>query len=322
MKNGSLMSRRLFPSIGYVLLLSFLFAGCGKKGDPTLKAYEKPEAPARVRAIHRDSGITLLWDFPRAKEPTIRGFHLFKASSGDFRKITSLGKEIRSYTDADFTIGEEYRYRISSENITGILNESATLILKPRPLPPPPGRISFTIDHDKITLTWERHDVHGLYNVYRSARKGEHPLDPLNPEPLKETLFQDAFDINRKVYYSVRSTTGSDIRDEGPASEELMIDPLEFIPSAPENITAVPTGENIFLIWKEPPETWVTSYKVYRRRESEEGYIFIGHAHTPSFVDRDKEQWTAVRHYRVTAVGPFREGPPAEIKDVRNETAR
>ncbi len=55
-----------------------LLPSCGKKGDPTLKSYEKPEPPSGLRAIHRESEIILLWEFPKDKEITIKGFHLMK----------------------------------------------------------------------------------------------------------------------------------------------------------------------------------------------------------------------------------------------------
>ena len=36
-----------------IVPLCFL-AACGKKGDPTLKAYEKPAAPSTLSAMHRE----------------------------------------------------------------------------------------------------------------------------------------------------------------------------------------------------------------------------------------------------------------------------
>jgi len=257
------------------------------------------------------------WQFPKAKEQSIKGFHLLKSSVSDFQKVALLEKEIRSYRDTDFIPGQEYHYKIISESLKGITNDSMILILKPQPPPPTPGMISFTIDHDMITLTWERSDETSYFNIYKSTQKGEYALTPLNSQPLKEPTCKDSFDINRTVFYTVRSSTGSTIRDEGPPSEELTVNPLEFIPSSPQYLVAVPTSENVYLIWKEPSETWVIGYRVYRELYKQEGYILIGSTYTPSFVDNEKI--TRKRNYKVTALGPSKEGPPAEIRDVMFE---
>jgi len=297
----------------YCLLL-LLLPACGKKGDPTLKSYEKPEAPLGLKAIHRESEIIISWEYPKTKEQGIKGFHLLKSSASDFQKVAFLEKENHSYKDTDFVPGQEYHYKIIAESLRGINNDSLVLSLKPAFPPPPPGKLTFSVHHETLTLSWERADETSFYNIYKSAQKGVYSLVPLNSQPLKEPTFKDSFDINRTVFYTVRSFTGSSIRDEGPPSEELTVNPLEFIPSSPQNLEAVPTSENVYLIWKEPSETWVIGYRVYRELHKQEGYVLIGFTYTPSFVD--KEILTAKRNYRVTALGPSKEGPPVEIRDI------
>ena len=312
--NISSLCSHLLLTTYYLLLLFFLFGGCGKKGDLTLQSYEKPEAPLGLKAIHRESEIIVSWEFPKAKEQGIKGFHLMKSSASDFQKVAFMEKENRSYKDTDFVPGQEYHYKIIAESLRGINNDSLVLSLKPAFPPPPPGKLTFSVHHETLTLSWERADETNFYNIYKSAQKGVYSLVPLNSQPLKEPTFKDSFDINRTVFYTVRSSTGSSIRDEGPPSEELTVNPLEFIPSSPQNIEAVPTSENVYLIWKEPSETWVIGYRVYRELHKQEGYVLIGFTYTPSFVD--KEILTAKRNYRVTALGPSKEGPPVEIRDV------
>jgi hypothetical protein len=315
----------LLPTTYYLLsffcCLLFLFLpACGKKGNPTLKAYEKPEAPSGLKAVHRESAIILSWNFPKAKEQSVRGFHLMKSSADDFKQIAFLEQDRRSYADTDFAIGQGYRYKIVTESLKGITNDSEVLSLKPQLPPPAPALISFSILHDMITLTWKESDEASYFNVYKSAQQGESPLTPLNPQPLKSSSFQDSFDINRTVFYTVRSLTGSAIRDESPPSEELTVNPLELMPSSPQELRAVPMDNSIYLIWQEPPETWVTGYRIYRAGENQKDYTFIGTAKTPSFIDTEKT--SVKRNYRVTALGPSREGPPAEIRDVVYEPPR
>ncbi len=318
-----------------LLTFCFLFTACGKKGDPTLKSYEKPDPPSGLRAIHRETEIILLWEFPKDKESGIKGFHLMKSIlpppsipplpnsdirgvkdvREDFEKIAFLESDQRSYGDINFKVEGIYKYKIISLSLKDVAsNDSIVIEVKPKNLNAPPVNLSFKIDYDSIMLTWESAGEGILYNVYRSNKKGIYSLMPLNKEPLKETLFRDHFDINKITYYTIRSLTGGTIRDEGSASKEIIIDSSEFVPTAPEALQAVVTRENVYLIWKEPPETWVTGYKVYRETTKEKGFTLIGETSTPSFVDKDNP--LAKRNYRVTALGPSKESLPAEIRNV------
>ncbi len=303
-------------SATYCLLIfsCCLLVSCGKKGDPTLKSYEKPDAPSGMVVIHRESEIIIQWQFPRDKEKGLRGFHVMKSLGGDYEKLAFLEDTVRSLTDTDFQTELTYRYKIVSESLKGITNESVTLSITPENPPAPPSGLSFNVRHDSLTLSWKSEGQDIMYNVYKSYEKGVNALNPLHESPLTNTFFEDSFDIRKSVYYTVRSLLGGNQRDEGPPSEELTVDPLTFIPSSPEALQAVPTDEKVYLIWKEPPETWVSSYRVYREIDPGEGFLLLGETRTPSFIDKDRP--SAQRSYRVTAVGPSKEGPPAEIRNV------
>ncbi|MEK7864849.1 MAG: hypothetical protein AAB175_03425, partial [Nitrospirota bacterium] len=55
-----------------------ILVSCGKKGPPTLKAYEKPSAPAAVKAIHREDRIILSWSYTSKKE-NLKEFYILRA---------------------------------------------------------------------------------------------------------------------------------------------------------------------------------------------------------------------------------------------------
>jgi fibronectin type 3 domain-containing protein len=298
-----------------VICILFLLTSCGKKGDPTLKSYEKPDPPSALRAVHRESEITLLWEFPKDKEPAIKRFYLMKSTGRDFEKIATLENNKRSYIDNDFKIGSKYKYKIVSQNLKNVISNDSNIIqIAPETVPPPPGKILFKVEHNSLTLNWESAGDRILYNIYKSNEKGIYRLMPVHKEPIKETSFRDNFTIKGHVYYTIRSLVGSDIRDEGPASEEVEINPLEFVPSSPSGLQAIAKKENVYLIWKEAPETWVVGYRVYRETNKKEGFIFIGETQIPVFLDRDKP--LTKRSYRITALGTSKESPSAEIKDV------
>jgi hypothetical protein len=308
------MFRFSFSSCLLFLFIScFVLSSCGKKGDPTLKSYEKPDPPSNLKAIHRETEVILFWNFPKNKEQALNGFYLMKSRGEDFDRIF-LERDKRSYIDKDFEIGHHYKYKIISQNLRGITSIDSNIIeIEPKDPPSPPSKLFFKVEYDSLTITWEDIGNGVLYNIYKSDKKGQYSLTPLNNEPIKGTSFKDRFYITKPVYYTIRSLRGEDIRDEGPASEELEINSSEFVPLPPEGLQAVIKEEGVYLIWKEASETWVVGYKVYREIDKKEGFIFIGETSIPVYFDKEKP--LTKRNYRVTALGPSKEGPSSEIRD-------
>ena len=322
--------------ISYFLFLVILVS-CGRKGDPTLKSYEKPDPPSNLRAIHRESEIILLWDFPTSKEKILKGFYLMKSttppalplipalptegergligSGGIFVKVAFFQNDKRSYIDKDFTVGSQYYYKIISQSLRGVLSIDSNVVqIEPKDPPPPPHKLVYKIEYNSLTLSWEDVGDEIFYNVYKSDKRGIYSLFPVNAEPIRGTSFRDRFDVKKTVYYTVRSLRGGVVRDEGPPSEDLEVSPLEFVPSRPEGLQAIAKEDGVYLIWTEASETWVTGYRVYREMDKKEEFILIGETPVPSYVDRENP--STKRNYRVTAVGPSNEGPPAEIRGV------
>jgi hypothetical protein len=324
----------------FLFLISYfsflvIFASCGYKGKPTLKSYEKPDPPSNLTAIHRESEIVLSWAYPQNKEKMIKGFYLMKSmapytplisssSRGNGNRSKEGGGEVertflknteRSYSDKEFMIGSKYWYKIISQNLKGVLSIDSNIVeIEPKEPPPAPGGLLFKVEYDSLTLTWEDEGDGIFYNVYKSDKKGAYSLSPINAEPIKGTSFKDSFDIRKTVFYTIRGMCGGVVRDEGPPSKEIEVNPSEFVPASPEGLQAIATEEGVQLIWKESPETWVKGYRVYRRIDKEEGFVFIGGTTVPAYFDREKP--TTKRNYRVTALGPSKEGIAAEIRDV------
>ncbi|MEW6068581.1 MAG: hypothetical protein AB1610_09875 [Nitrospirota bacterium] len=314
-KQKSEVKSKIFTAYYILFVIFFLICSCGKKGDPTLKSYEKPHPPSELGAIHRESEIILSWEFPKNKETGIKGFYLLKSTGEDFKKIEFIENSKRSYIDRDIKIGSKYRYKIVSQNLKDVLSVDSNIIdAEIRETPASPQSLSFKIKKDSLVLTWENAGEGVLYNIYKSDKKGIYPLMPLNNEPVKKNTFADDFDINKIVYYTIRGLWGDAIRNEGTPSKELEINPKEFVPSPPQNLQAVPTKENVYLIWKEPPETWISGYRIYRKTDKKEEFILIGETQIPSFLDKDPPSTN--RSYRVTSTGPSKESSPTEIKDI------
>ena len=296
------------------LLILVVLAACGKKGPPTLMSFEKPDAPSSVTAVHRAGAMTLRWNYSRKQEGFIAEFIVLRSTGADFEKLSHREKDKRMFVDHDIKTGITYRYKIITQNSRGVYSDDSPIVeATPAAVLPPPTSLSYAVKGDTVVLSWTPLNTADQFNVYKTRQKGTYGLTPLNQTPLSEPHFTDTFSVNTVVYYTVRSLTGSDIRDEGEASEELVFDPADLVPARPENVQVYPASDRIFLSWSEPAEPWVTRFRVYKRTDTRE-YILVGETQIPTFVDTDRS--VSRRDYRITAVGPAKEGPPAEITNV------
>lgn len=293
----------------YVFLTS-----CGKKGELTLKAYEKPEPPADLQAIHREQGIVLQWSYPKGREAAISDFLILKASDAAFEKHAAVDKNRRVYEEAAIEEGKDYRYKIIARSLMGVLSDDSNVItVHPLPPPPPPSELSFSIQEDSLVLAWKPAGKDIFYNVYRSLEKGKYGMWPVNSRPIAGNAFTDRFTVRNSVYYTVRSLHNSAIRGEGAASEELEIDPAGLVPLPPKNFRYHAAPDRVFLSWDEPQDSWVTRFRIYRSTDGLE-YQVIGETVLPAFVDREPP--LTKRDYRLHAIGPAQEGPGSMITGV------
>jgi predicted small lipoprotein YifL len=305
--------RTLLPSL-LILLTIVGIAGCGKKGPPTLKSYEKPVAPANPGAIHREDEIHLFWHFPKDKEITIRNFVILRSSGSEFARIAETGNDKRSFSDKDFILGISYIYKVLSQNHRGTLSNDENIItVRPGAVPEPPDVIKFQATDNSIQLKWQAQSRGILFNVYKSHEKNIYGLQPVNKTPLNDTSFNDSFDLRKTVYYTVRSLSDISIRNESRSSSELVVDPLEFIPSQPTGLRSFPSSERIYLTWNEPVEAWVTGFRIYRSTGGGD-YLLTAETQIPAYIDQDKSE--GKRDYRIHAVGPLKEGPGAGITGI------
>lgn len=309
-KNAALKGLYLYLSIILITI-----SNCGRKGDPTLKSYEKPDPPYNLSAIHRESDIIISWSYDKAKQKNIKSFILLKSSGDKFEKIATLTPETRSYIDKDFKHDFSYKYKIISQSLKDILSIDSNVIeIKPTKPPLPPNNIRLEIDKDKIIIKWDKVNEDVFYNIYKTNEKGKYSLMPINKNPIKEPYFIDKLDMTKPYFYTIRSLKDSIIRDEGPASDEIAFNPSEITPPTPKNLQAVIKSDSIYLIWNECEEPWITGYKIYRQMSDEEEYKFIGETKIPSFID--KENPHIKRNYRITSTSQYRESSPIEIKNI------
>lgn len=311
------------------MALSVLFtASCGKKGDPTLKSFEKPQAVKDIKAVHREDELIISWSHPASEREKIKGFYIEKAIGNgqeaigqEYKNIVFLKNDISQFIDKDFKTGSVYLYKIRVYSLRDVISDDSPVIkVFPMELPKPPAKLSYKTTNDSVEIRWDeargdRQEAIGLrYNIYKSYEKGKYGVSPANNIPLKEPAFKDKIETEKIVYYTVRALFDTGIKDEGYPSEELKVDPATFVPLRPKKLTYVPSKQKVYLMWDENPEMWVKGYRIYRKRASEMEFKLIGESVLPAFTDN--EPLSSKRDYYITAAGPKKESVPSELIEV------
>lgn len=298
----------------YIIIFLFLIS-CGKKGDPTLKAFEPPLPVSNITAIHQKEKIILKWFYPSQQRQKIKGFHILRAEQNrdDFKKIGIIENNISQYVDTDFEINHEYLYKIRVVSLKDMVTDSDIIRVKPLPAPPPPTGIIFSIGNDSVQIKWNKMNNY-KYNIYKSYEKGKFQGIPLNSVPINENFFNDKIEKERTVYYAVSSLYDTEIKDEGNISDEIEIKPEDYIPSRPVNLQYVLSENGVYLLWQENPETWIRGYNIYCKEKDEDRFSLIGTSITPAFID--KRPLKDKRFYYVVAKGPVKESNPSEIIEI------
>jgi|WetSurMetagenome_2_1015567.scaffolds.fasta_scaffold00197_13 hypothetical protein len=302
-----------------LLLASFLIAaGCGKKGTPTMKSFEKPDLVKDIRAVHRDGSINISWSYPgRHESIKIKGFRLYRAEGpGDYKEITKLPGEARRYADSNISLEKQYRYKLrvfSGRNIDS--EDSASVTARPVREPDIPSGLSYRLTNKDVEIVWDKAKEGVFFNIYRRAAKGVYPAAPVNEKPLYKPFFRDALNLKDPVFYVVVAVKRTDIQNESGLSAELMIDSGTFVPRPPVDLRYVRSGGKGYLSWKDSDENWVRRYRVYRREGLTGLFDFVAEVNVPVYLDEDQvgEKTT----YRVTAVGPAKESRPSAEVGVR-----
>lgn len=292
----------LFHRRQVLLFLLILLVSCGKKSDLPYRELKIPKPVRDVQYLLRPEGVTFTWKYLDSREAIF--FEIWRKDEGRFIKIGEL-KEY-SFTDKVSIDHQSVEYSIVSATQEGLKQEYRVTVTS-EGFPAPPQDFKFRVLNDGVEFTWEAlPDC--VYNIYRVSPG--FPEVILNELPLKEGYFVDTPEPSRSFYYRIRCKKG---HIEGYASE-IKITPDDYIPMNPSGLRFSTVNNEVVLTWRESPEKWVRSYRIYRGDGNE--FSVIGESIYPLFVDSaptEKEQF-----YYITALGPTREsGPSEKIKVVK-----
>ena len=118
-----------------------LLAACGRKAAPVAPELVRPRAPGALTAASISDGIRLVWQRPvsytSGHHMNDLGQFLIERSVGEDGEFANIGvfelddrqrfrKERRlEWVDHDVTLGQLYRYRVTSETIDGYQSKPA-----------------------------------------------------------------------------------------------------------------------------------------------------------------------------------------------------
>ena len=298
-----------FPGLLIITVCIVALVSCGRKGDPTLRSFEKPSPVTNIKAVHREDEIIISWDYPSSERDNIKGFYVERAEGApNFTSppLSFLKNDASRYTDKGFKLKTEYFYKIRVYSLRDVISDDSPLVkVRPLPLYEPPTGLSYVLTNESVKIQWDRLCNSISYNLYKSHEKGKYSASPFNSAPLKDNFINDKVDMNKPVYYTVRALQDTAIRDEGYPSAELEVSPGSFVPSRPSGLKYVIGDKKVYLMWDENSETWLKGYRIYRKRASDPEFSPAGESVTPAFADN--EQLTSTTYYHVTALGPEKE---------------
>lgn len=304
-----------FWVVVFAAFFSLLVISCGKKSNPTLKSFEKPEPVSSLKVEHRGNEMIVSWPYSSSARQSLKGFIIEKAedigdTAPEFKKVAVLSPVASQYADDRFSAGKKYLYKvrpISLREVPG--DDSPVAAASPAALPERPQGLAYRITDNAVEISWQKGADRLFYNIYKSDIKGKIQPAPLNSAPLKEAFFKDAINPPASFYYNVKALLGTEIVDEGFPSDVLVVGPEAFIPASPSGLNFVPTAKKVFLLWKESAEFWVKGYRIYRKRSGEDSFRLIGDSVAPAF--NDPELLVHKTFYYVTALGPVKESVPS-----------
>jgi fibronectin type 3 domain-containing protein len=286
-------SRRRVCFLSITLSIFLLWVACGKKGPPVSLDRIVPEVIRDLQASIRKERVILQWSLPRENTDgsdlvDLVGFKVLRGYLDEecpgcpdrIEAIAEIGLVSGEnywieagrifWVDKDLLPGEKYIYRVLAVNRRGHFSQESNRVEVLWDNPPrPPKQVRAMAGDGMVELSWISVEGTAGYNLYRSVKGGDFPLNPLNPKPIVDTYYRDTRVMNDRDYrYAVRSVSkAGETLIEGGNSTPITVAPVDLIPpSRPSGLAAFPLPDGVELRWIANPEPDVVGYRVYRRR--------------------------------------------------------
>lgn len=294
-----------------LLALFVLVTSCGKKGDPTLIAYAKPQAvtcsPIEVLA----NTATVKWDYVGKDLTRLKGFIIEISNTADFQalKVSQVPAETKSLQDN--ITGARY-YRIKAVNKKGISSDYCYVGFDSIPALASVQKLTATNTGSFNTISWQAVADASSYRVYKTKRQGE-ILKVF--ETTQNQLLDDTLPLN-DVYYSVQAvkTHGQAVFHSEASPAQAVSIPLQTV----KGLKATSDTSHVYLSWDEVEHA--EGYKIYRKLSTEADFIAIAVSTVPTFIDTPQAEGLImyqVRAFRLNVLGK-----PSEAVSITKQSNR
>jgi fibronectin type 3 domain-containing protein len=274
-----------------------------------------PSAPQDLSVTSGNTEATLSWSAPLTDGgyPVIT-YKIYRGIvSGVELYLTDVGT-VLTYTDTGLTNGVTYYYKVSAANILGEGPQSSEASATPATIPTAPQNLQSQAGDSYVLLAWIAPSSDGgseitNYRVYKGTSSASLSL----LTTLGNVLIYNDTEVTNGVtyYYEVGATNAL---GDGPRSDQLSATPLtgivHTVPSAPQNLQAIPGEAQVMLVWASPSDNGgliITSYKIYRGTSAGATSYLATVGNVLSFTDHIVSNGVTY-YYRVGAVNDVGEG--------------
>lgn len=216
--------------------------------------------------------VQLTWD---TSNPNVEMTLERRTVGGDFRAVTTVASEVKSYSDANGLLDETvYEYQLTAQT-NGlnpiILGKSNIVSAKTKALPMPPSLRAQSGGVKSVVLTWDLiddPDVAG-YHLYKVDANDK--LDKLKTLDTKQTAFTDEGSFFSKLsdgtQYQYKIASFNSYNVEGPLSDVVAAQ-TKALPGIPMGVStelnASSPNVSVVVSWEQNSEDDIVHYEVHR----------------------------------------------------------
>lgn len=274
-----------------------------------------PGAPQNLQAFAGDDFILLTWAPPLVDGGSaISNYMIYRAVSNESRtELATLGIQL-TYNDTGLSYNSTYSYIVTAVNEVGEGPSSSEAISStgsPKTIPSAPRELIAFGGNGKITLSWLPPISTGNlpivnYTIYKGNTSDQKVFFTMVGNVLS---YVDTSVTNNETYYYWISAS-NDVGEGSFSNEIYAIPRSDTVPTAPTNLSAVVSSDQIVLSWSKPETdggTQILNYVIFRGNGPNDlaSLTVVGYVH--SYTDTGVVQGQ-VYYYRVRAVNAVGEG--------------